>query len=85
MEILKGFWVWVHWNAPIVCQQVAIPIFSGGMELILWEVITLANYLRSWASVAHVITSKILLDFCPLLLETINASSSGLGSLSKQI
>jgi predicted neutral ceramidase superfamily lipid hydrolase len=50
---------------------VALPISSGGIWLISFKVIVEVAYLGSWVLVPHVITSKILLDFCPFLLEII--------------
>jgi hypothetical protein len=46
-----------------------------GALLISSEVITLTTYLGNWALIAHVITSKFLLDSYMFLLKAMGASS----------
>jgi hypothetical protein len=48
---------------PIVCWQVALPSFSGGIGLISSKVIALAAYLGSWALIVPIITFRFLLVF----------------------
>ncbi len=64
-------------KAPLVYRQVTLPISSRGIGLISLEVIAQVAYLRSWALVTLVITSKFLLDFRPFLLEAIGAINLG--------
>jgi hypothetical protein len=80
------FWIWPWWeifykhlglcslqclHAFLVHWKVALPIFSGGIWPISLKLITQIAYMWSWALVAHVITSRFLLDFCPFLLKMI--------------
>jgi hypothetical protein len=51
--------------------------FDGGIGLISLEVITLVTYLKSWALVDFVISSKFLLDFHLFLLDVIDANRLG--------
>jgi hypothetical protein len=62
-------------EAPIVCQHVALPISSGSITLISSKVIDPTTYLRSWALVTPIIASKFLLDFCLFLLKVIGVSN----------
>jgi hypothetical protein len=48
-----------------------------GVGLISLYVIVPTTYLVSWALVAFVITSKLLLNFCSFLLKVIGVSSLG--------
>ncbi len=64
-------------EAPLVCQHVALPISNGGVVLISLKVIAPITYLRSWALVAPIICSKFLLDFCLFLLKVIGVSNLG--------
>jgi len=64
-----------YFKAPLVCQQVALPISSGGVALISSKVIDPTAYLRSWALVTPIIASKFLLDFCLFLLKVIGVSN----------
>jgi hypothetical protein len=51
--------------------------FDGGIRLTSLEVIALVTYLKSWALVEFVITSRFLLDFHSFLLEVIGANRLG--------
>jgi hypothetical protein len=62
-------------EAPLVCQHVALSISSGGVALISLKVIVPTTYLRSWALVTPIITSKFLLDFCLFLLKVIGVNN----------
>ncbi len=64
-------------TTPLVCCQVAFPIFSGDARLISLKVITLISYLGKWVLVAFVIASRFLLDICLFLLEVISANYLG--------
>jgi hypothetical protein len=62
-------------EAPLVCEHVALPISSGGVTLISSKVIVPTAYLRNWALVTPIIVSKFLLDFCMFLLKVISVSN----------
>lgn len=62
---------------PLICRQVAFPIFSGDVRLISSKVIALIAYLGNWVLAALMITSGFLLDFLLFLLEAISANYLG--------
>ncbi len=55
-------------KAPLVCQQVALPISSEGVMLISSEIIALTAYLGSWPLIAPIITFRLLLNFQLILV-----------------
>jgi hypothetical protein len=63
-------------EAPLVHQQVAFPISSGGIGLISLEVIAQTAYLKSWALVALVTISRFLLNSHMFLLEVKGVNNS---------
>jgi hypothetical protein len=77
-ERLVGLCSLECFEAFLVHRQVAFPISSGGIRLIVLEVIALIAYSESWALIFPIITSMFLFDFFPFLLEVIDASNLGL-------
>ncbi len=63
-------------EAFLIYQQVALSIFSGVVGLISLKVIASIICVGSWALIALIITSKLLLDYRSFLLEAIGANSS---------
>jgi hypothetical protein len=64
-------------KTPLVCWQVSLPIYSGGISFIFTKTIVLTVYLMSWALVIPINTFRFLMDSCTFLLEAIRASSLG--------
>jgi hypothetical protein len=54
---------------------VALPISSGGIQLISLKVLAQVTYLGSWALVVHGIASRVFFYLCPFLLEMIVVSN----------
>jgi hypothetical protein len=82
LDLNGSFWetfgfglIGMPWG-PFSLSTNGFPHFNGGIRLISLEVIAPATYLRSWALVALVITSRFLLNFHPFLLEVIGVSNS---------
>ncbi len=90
LELVRWFWFDSNGNffeifefrfigvpeAFLIYQQVALSIFSGVVGLISLKVIASIICVGSWALIALIITSKLLLDYRLFLLEAIGANSS---------
>jgi hypothetical protein len=58
-------------EAPLLCQKVSLPIFSGRIGLIFAKTIVSTAYSKSWTLIVFVITFNLLLDLHPFLLKAI--------------
>ncbi len=63
-------------QAPLVCQHVILPIFSGD-QLHFHRAHCIVAYLGSWALIAPIIAAKFLLNYHTFLLEMIGANDFG--------
>ncbi len=61
-------------EALLVCQNVSLPISSGGIGFIYVKTIVPTTYFESWMLIVLIIAFKLLLDLHPFLLEVIEVT-----------